>query len=77
MNEITMKWIPVKEQLPKDLGKLIVTNSYGVVGVLDFSDIPVDYVQRYGGKEKVIETIFKGYSVIAWMEFPEAYKEEN
>ena len=68
MNE--MKWIPIREILPKPFATVIVTTSTNVVTTA-FMTIDRRWVQIVG-KEHYFKT-----AITAWMPFPEPYKEED
>lgn len=66
MNE--MKWIPIREKLPKSFATVIVTTSTNVVTTA-FMTIDRRWV-KIVGEERYFKT-----AIIAWMPFPEPYKE--
>lgn len=75
MNEI--KWIPVKERLPEEDGTYLITynNFRGekCVSTMQFSEEELNY---YADCSYYIESIFKGYGVIAWAYTPAPYEED-
>lgn len=68
MNE--MKWISVRERLPKSFATVIVTTSTNVVTTA-FMTIDRRWVQIVGTKR------YFNTAITAWMSLPEPYKEES